>query len=49
MVAAPSTNAQPNLLAELIGYGTQDSLTSAMHEQEGTAQDMHYVYPRIDL
>ena len=49
MVAAPSTNAPPSLLAGLIGYGIEGSLTPAMHEQEGAAQGMRYIYRRIDL
>ena len=36
-------------LAGLIGYGIQGSLTPAMHEQEGAAQGLRYVYRRIDL
>jgi shikimate dehydrogenase len=38
-----------SLLAGLIGYGIQGSLTPAMHEQEGAAQGLRYVYRRIDL
>ena len=38
-----------SLLAGLIGYGIQASLTPAMHEQEGAAQGLRYVYRRIDL
>ena len=49
MVAAPTTASQPSLLAGLIGYGIQGSLTPAMHEQEGAAQGLRYVYRRIDL
>ena len=49
MVAASSTNPRPSLLAGLIGYGIQGSLTPAMHEQEGAAQGLRYVYRRIDL
>jgi shikimate dehydrogenase len=40
---------RPNVLAGLIGYGIQGSLTPAMHEQEGAAQGLRYVYRRIDL
>ena len=36
-------------LAGLIGFGIQGSLTPAMHEQEGAAQGMRYVYRKIDL
>ena len=49
MAAAPATNPRPSLLAGLIGYGIQGSLTPAMHEQEGAAQGLRYVYRRIDL
>jgi shikimate dehydrogenase len=49
MVAAPTTNASSSLLAGLIGYGIQGSLTPSMHEQEGAAQGLRYVYRRIDL
>ena len=38
-----------SILAGLIGYGIQGSLTPAMHEQEGAAQGLRYVYRRIDL
>ena len=33
-------------LAGLIGFGIQGSLTPAMHEHEGAAQGMRYVYRR---
>src|SRR4051812_30120752 len=36
-------------LAGLIGFGIQGSLTPAMHEQEGAAQGMRYVYRKVDL
>jgi shikimate dehydrogenase len=49
MSATPTTTSQPSLLAGLIGYGIQGSLTPAMHEQEGAAQGLRYVYRRIDL
>ena len=49
MVAASSANPRQSLLAGLIGYGIQGSLTPAMHEQEGAAQGLRYVYRRIDL
>ena len=38
-----------SLLAGLIGYGIQASLTPSMHEQEGAAQGRRYVYRKIDL
>ena len=38
-----------SLLAGLIGYGIQGSLTPSMHEQEGAAQGRRYVYRKIDL
>jgi shikimate dehydrogenase len=43
------TSQPKSLLAGLIGYGIQASLTPAMHEQEGAAQGLRYVYRRIDL
>ena len=46
MATAP---APTSLLAGLIGYGIQGSLTPSMHEQEGAAQGLRYVYRRIDL
>jgi shikimate dehydrogenase len=49
MTVATSPSARPSLLAGLIGYGIQGSLTPAMHEQEGAAQGLRYVYRRIDL
>ena len=38
-----------SLLAGLIGSGIQSSLTPSMHEQEGAAQGLRYVYRKIDL
>lgn len=49
MTSTPTTTSQSSLLAGLIGYGIQGSLTPAMHEQEGAAQGLRYVYRRIDL
>src|SRR5262245_52758999 len=50
MQGAPAMTGRPqSLLAGLIGYGIQGSLTPAMHEQEGAAQGVRYVYRRIDL
>ena len=43
------TTQPKSMLAGLIGYGIQGSLTPAMHEQEGAAQGLRYVYRRIDL
>lgn len=40
---------RPSLLAGLIGAGIQRSLSPAMHQQEGDAQGLRYVYKRIDL
>lgn len=40
---------RPSLLAGLIGRGIQGSRTPAMHEREGAAQGLRYVYRRIDL
>ncbi|MBD8616450.1 shikimate dehydrogenase [Pseudomonas putida] len=38
-----------NVLAGLIGAGIQQSRTPAMHEREGAAQGLGYVYRLIDL
>ena len=38
-----------NVLAGLIGAGIQQSRTPAMHEREGAAQGVGYVYRLIDL
>lgn len=40
---------KPSILAGLIGAGIQGSRTPAMHEREGDAQGMRYVYRLIDL
>ncbi|WP_166360391.1 shikimate dehydrogenase [Pseudomonas akapageensis] len=40
---------QPSILAGLIGAGIQASRTPALHEREGAAQGMSYVYRLIDL
>jgi shikimate dehydrogenase len=39
----------PSFLAGLIGAGIQASRTPAMHEREGEAQGLRYVYRRIDI
>ncbi|MGX9963823.1 shikimate dehydrogenase [Roseomonas sp. F4] len=39
----------PALLAGLIGFGIQGSLSPAMHEREGAAQGLRLVYRLIDL
>jgi shikimate dehydrogenase len=39
----------PSILAGLIGSGIQASLTPSMHEQEGDAQGIRYLYRLIDL
>jgi len=39
----------PSILIGLIGSGIGESLTPPMHEQEGEAQGMRYVYRTIDL
>jgi shikimate dehydrogenase len=50
MSAVPAARAaQPSILAGLIGSGIQLSRTPAMHEQEGKAQGLGYVYRLIDL
>lgn len=47
-VAMISSNT-PSILAGLIGAGIQASRTPALHEQEGDAQGMRYLYRLIDL
>ena len=41
--------AQPGILVGLIGAGIQASRTPSMHEAEGTAQGLRYLYRLIDL
>jgi shikimate dehydrogenase len=40
---------RPSILSGLIGAGIQASRTPALHEQEGDAQGMRYLYRLIDL
>jgi shikimate dehydrogenase len=40
---------RPGVLVGLIGAGIQGSRTPAMHEQEGRAQGLRYIYRPIDL
>ena len=40
---------KPRILAGLIGSGIQASRTPALHEQEGDAQGLRYLYQLIDL
>lgn len=40
---------KPRILAGLIGAGIQASRTPALHEQEGDAQGLRYLYQLIDL
>jgi shikimate dehydrogenase len=40
---------KPSILAGLIGAGIQGSRTPAMHEREGDAQGIRYLYRLIDL
>lgn len=42
-------NTPPSVLVGLIGASIQPSLTPAMHEREGAALGLSYVYKRIDL
>ena len=49
MTAIGPPTDRPSLLAGLIGCGIQASLTPTMHEREGAAQGLRYVYRRIDL
>ena len=39
----------PGILAGLIGAGIQASRTPALHEHEGAAQGLNYLYRLIDL
>jgi shikimate dehydrogenase len=41
--------AKPSILAGLIGSGIQASRTPALHEHEGDAQGMRYLYRLLDL
>ena len=43
------TQNKKSVLAGLIGAGIQGSRTPAMHEHEGDAQAIRYVYRLIDL
>ena len=43
------TQNKKSVLAGLIGAGIQGSRTPAMHEHEGDAQGIRYVYRLIDL
>jgi shikimate dehydrogenase len=44
-----SQNKTPSVLAGLIGAGIQASRTPALHEREGAAQGLGYLYRLIDL
>lgn len=44
-----TTSRKPSILAGLIGSGIQASRTPALHEHEGDAQGMRYLYRLIDL
>jgi shikimate dehydrogenase len=46
---APTVQTQGAFLVGLIGAGIQASLTPAMHEREGAAQGLRYIYRLIDL
>jgi len=43
------SSATSSILAGLIGAGIQGSRTPAMHEREGDAQGLRYLYRLIDL
>lgn len=45
----PDDHTRPSFLVGLIGEGIQASRTPAMHEREGDAQGLRYLYRRIDL
>ena len=50
MTSAPPISEGPNsILVGLVGAGIQASLTPRMHEEEGAAQGLRYVYRLIDL
>lgn len=44
-----TTTRKPSILAGLIGSGIQASRTPALHEHEGDAQDLRYLYRLLDL
>ncbi|MEO8629115.1 MAG: shikimate dehydrogenase [Betaproteobacteria bacterium] len=44
-----ATHFQPAVLVGLIGAGIKASRTPSMHEREGAAQGLRYIYQRIDL
>ena len=46
---APTSQTQRAFLVGLIGAGIQASLTPALHEHEGAAQGLRYMYRLIDL
>lgn len=46
---APGGALGPLVLAALVGSGIQASRTPAMHEREGAAQGLRYVYRLVDL
>ena len=46
---APRSDLGPSVLVGLIGTGIQESRTPLMHELEGAAQGLRYVYKLIDL
>ena len=46
---APTSQTQRAFLVGLIGTGIQASLTPALHEHEGAAQGLRYMYRLIDL
>ena len=45
----PTVQAQSAFVVGLIGSGIQESLTPALHEREGAAQGLRYIYRLIDL
>ncbi len=47
--ARPGVAAAGSVLAGLIGAGIEPSRTPALHEREGAAQGLVYVYKKIDL
>ena len=43
-----SASAPRSLVCGLIGAGIQASLTPAMHEREGAAHGLRYIYQKLD-
>jgi shikimate dehydrogenase len=48
-MTAPPLGDRPSILIGLIGSGIAESRSPAMHQREGEAQGLRYLYQRIDL